>query len=90
MLKQEPCPPSDAVSQKNRCAAGRSYSSVFARSTHCLTSILGVRLALLSEVNKCVTPREWLCSFLPHTGFYAPEAFIKLVERLESECNLSS
>ena len=82
MLKQELCPPSYAVSQ-NRSATGGSYSSMFARFAYGLTSIPGARLAVLSEVNKCVTPREQPYSFVPHTRFYAPEAFIKHAERLE-------
>jgi hypothetical protein len=47
------------------------------------TIIPAAWLALLSEVNKHVIPREWLGFFLPHTWFYAPEAFINHTKRLE-------
>lgn len=55
-----------ALSSKLHCVAGeqvrcKEVSGVRVhRFTYCPTSIAGARLALLSEVNKCVTCREWL------------------------------
>lgn len=61
-------------------------------ATACLvpTSLPGASRVLLAEVNKHVTPRKWLYSFLPGMQFYAPEAFISHAERLEWEFNFST
>ena len=55
----------------------------------CQVHVFPDRHPRCSELNKYVVPREWLCFFLPHTQFYAPEAFIKHTERLEEEFNFS-
>lgn len=99
-LASEPRSPdtiTEALSFQLHCATGdrasvlqESSASFFARFSYFLTSIPDAGPTFLSKVNKYVTPSKWLCSFLPHTWFYAPETFIKPTEKLEYEFNFSS
>lgn len=79
---------SGTVSQKK----GEALDCHVPLATACLvpTSLPAASLVLLAKVNKHVTPREWLYSFLPEMQFYAPEAFISHAERFEWEFNFST
>ena len=72
MLKQQLCPPSYAVSQKNRSAVGGSYSSMFARFTYCLTSIPGARQFIYSVrlINVSLPGNGFIPSCLTHGSMH--------------------